>query len=113
MTSRIGAFIRGEGGFGGEPRHASAVVRPSGRPTTRSPTRPGRSRRCSTGSPGDRNPLHADPAFAPGAGFAKPILHGLCTYGVTGRALLHTLCGSDPARFAVHVRPVHPAGPAG
>ena len=33
------------------------------------------------------------------AGFPKPILHGLCTYGVTGRALLHALCGSDPARF--------------
>ena len=33
------------------------------------------------------------------AGFDRPILHGLCTYGFTGRALLHTLCGSDPARF--------------
>ena len=33
------------------------------------------------------------------AGFPRPILHGLCTYGFTGRALLHTLCGSDPARF--------------
>jgi acyl dehydratase len=32
-------------------------------------------------------------------GFDRPILHGLCTYGVTGRALLHALCGSDPARF--------------
>src|SRR5260370_289896 len=49
---------------------------------------------------GDRNPLHADPKFAARGGFARPILHGLCTYGVTGRALLHTLCGSDPARFA-------------
>ena len=48
---------------------------------------------------GDRNPLHSDPAFAKLAGFPKPILHGLCTYGVTGRALLHTLCGSDPAQF--------------
>ena len=32
-------------------------------------------------------------------GFPRPILHGLCTYGFTGRALLHSLCGSDPARF--------------
>ena len=32
-------------------------------------------------------------------GFDRPILHGLCSYGFTGRALLHTLCGSDPARF--------------
>jgi acyl dehydratase len=33
------------------------------------------------------------------AGFDRPILHGMCTYGFSGRALLHTLCGSDPARF--------------
>jgi len=32
-------------------------------------------------------------------GFDRPILHGLCTYGFTGRGLLHTLCGGDPARF--------------
>ena len=49
---------------------------------------------------GDRNPLHSDPAFAARAGFERPILHGLCTYGVTGRALLHAMAGSDPARFA-------------
>ena len=48
---------------------------------------------------GDWNPLHADPEFAKVAGFDKPILHGLCSYGFTGRALLHTLCDSDPARF--------------
>ena len=48
---------------------------------------------------GDRNPLHSDPEFARLAGFETPILHGLCTYGFTGRLLLHVLCGSDPARF--------------
>ena len=48
---------------------------------------------------GDRNPLHSDPTFAEMAGFPTPILHGLCTYGFTGRALLHTLCESDPSRF--------------
>ena len=48
---------------------------------------------------GDRNPLHSDPTFAKRAGFDRPILHGLCTYGFTGRALLHAACGSDPARF--------------
>ena len=48
---------------------------------------------------GDRNPLHSDPKFAAMAGFDRPILHGLCTYGFTGRGLLHALCGGDPALF--------------
>ena len=48
---------------------------------------------------GDRNPLHSDPKFAAMGGFDRPILHGLCSFGFTGRALLHTLCGSDPDRF--------------
>lgn len=48
---------------------------------------------------GDRNPLHSDPGFAQLAGFDRPILHGLCTYGFTGRALLDRLCDGDPSRF--------------
>ena len=48
---------------------------------------------------GDRNPLHSDPSFAALGGFDKPILHGLCTYGMTGRALLHGLCEGDASRF--------------
>ena len=48
---------------------------------------------------GDRNPLHSDPQFAALGGFDKPILHGLCTYGFTCRALLHAVCGGDPTRF--------------
>ncbi|WP_436776637.1 MaoC/PaaZ C-terminal domain-containing protein [Yinghuangia sp. YIM S09857] len=48
---------------------------------------------------GDRNPLHSDPQTAAKLGFPRPILHGLCTYGFAGRALLHALCDGDPDRF--------------
>jgi acyl dehydratase len=98
---RMGAFIRGEGGFGDSrgpdlPARVSAPERAPDEQVTY-PTRDDQALLYRLS--GDRNPLHSDPAFAALAGFPKPILHGLCTYGVTGRALLHALCGSDPARF--------------
>lgn len=99
VTSRAGIFIRGEGGFGGDRGPREPWRRPVGEPDHRVvlETRPEQALvyRLS----GDRNPLHADPKFAARGGFSRPILHGLCTYGFTGRALLHALCGSDPARF--------------
>jgi acyl dehydratase len=100
ITSRASAFIRGEGGFGGDRGPRDDWALPDREPDHRVtyPTRPEQALvyRLS----GDRNPLHSDPAFAARAGFARPILHGLCTYGVAGRALLHAMAGSDPARFA-------------
>src|SRR5207248_7844121 len=49
---------------------------------------------------GDPNPLHVDPAVAKAAGFPRPILHGLGTFGVAARAILQSFCGYDPARLA-------------
>ena len=61
---------------------------------------------------GDRNPIHVDPAAAAKAGFSRPILHGLCTYGAVGYMLIRTVCGHDPARLrSLGVRfssPVYP-----
>jgi acyl dehydratase len=48
---------------------------------------------------GDRNPIHIDPAFARMGGFDAPFMHGLCTYGIVGRAILRELCANDPAMF--------------
>jgi acyl dehydratase len=106
-------FIRGEGGFGG-PRGAQGAPGPM---PEREPdevvsysTRPDQALLYRLS--GDRNPLHSDPTFAARAGFERPILHGLCTYGFTGRAILHAMCGSDPQRFGTFAgrftRPVMP-----
>jgi acyl dehydratase len=106
FTNRTALFIRGAGGFGG-PRNpegddeSALAAEPL---PTREPdevvsyaTRDDQALLYRLS--GDRNPLHSDPTFAKRAGFDRPILHGLCTYGFTGRALLHTVCGSDPGRF--------------
>jgi acyl dehydratase len=99
VTTRSGIFIRGEGGFGGDRGTAQPWELPERPPDHKvtQQTRPEQALLYRLN--GDRNPLHADPAFAARGGFSRPILHGLCTYGITGRVLLHELCGSDPARF--------------
>ncbi len=93
--------IRGAGGFGGSPGQRPAAPEiPDSEPDSRIayPTREDQALiyRLS----GDRNPLHSDPWFAQTlAGFPKPILHGLCTYGFAGRALVAELGGGDAARI--------------
>jgi acyl dehydratase len=105
--------IRGEGGFGGRPgQRPQAQAIPEREPDARValPTRQDQALiyRLS----GDRNPLHSDPWFAQLAGFPKPILHGLCTYGVAGRALVAELGGGDAARVtAVGARFTSPVFP--
>ena len=93
-------FCRGDGGFGGPKRETLPPHKlPPRVPDTICdlPTRPEMALiyRLS----GDVNPLHAEPAFARAAGFPRPILHGLATFGVSGHALLKTFCGYDPARL--------------
>ena len=96
---RTSLFVRGEGGFGG-PRGETEPWRAPDRPADHLVTYQTRADQALLYRlSGDRNPLHSDPWLAARAGFDRPILHGLCTYGFTGRALLHAVCGSDPARF--------------
>ncbi len=99
FANTAGVFVRGAGGFGGERGPEAANKAPERAPdkTVEMKTLPIQAAiyRLS----GDRNPLHIDPAFAKMAGYDKPILHGLCTYGHVGRAVLSEYCDNDPARM--------------
>ena len=98
-TTRAGLFISGEGGWGGERGPANVWQLPErvADHVVGYDTRADQALLYRLN--GDRNPLHSDPTFAAAAGFDVPILHGLCTFGFTGRALVHALCESDPAKF--------------
>jgi acyl dehydratase len=101
FTTRFAAFIRGEGGFGESrgPEIPDPPKMPDKAPDHEVTYATRADQALIYRLNGDRNPLHSDPTIAKFAGFDRPILHGLCTYGFTGRALLHELCGSDVAKF--------------
>src|SRR5258708_22341438 len=98
VTARSGAFIRGEGRFGGERGSSEPWQRPE-RTADHQVVLATRPEQALLHRPsGDRKPARADPQVAARGGFARPVLHVPCTAGVTCRALLPTLCGSEPAR---------------
>lgn len=100
FTTRSAVFIRGEGGWGGDRGPSGAVNIPPDRAPDHCVTyETSPDQALLYRLSGDRNPLHSDPAFAALGGFDRPILHGLCSYGFTGRALLHSLCNGDAAAF--------------
>lgn len=111
-STRRSIFARGEGGFGGDRGPSTSVTTPDREPDAVIdiavlPQQALLYRMC-----GDRNPLHSDPEFAAAAGFPRPILHGLCTYGMTCKALVDhfldadaTAVGSYGARFTGVVFP--------
>jgi len=92
-------FVRSEGGFGGDRGLGSTWSRPERDPDhlVEYKTRPNQALLYRL--TGDRNPLHSDPSLAASAGYSRPILHGMCTWGFTARALLHRVADSDPAAF--------------
>ncbi len=92
-------FCRGEGGWGGDRGPSDKVEFPDRAPDHEVTYQTREDQALTYRLSGDRNPLHSDPSFAAMGGFDKPILHGLCTWGFTGRALLHALCEGDPSRF--------------
>lgn len=111
MTSTT--MLRGDGGFGGKsgPQPEPHVL-PQTAPSLMVDIKTAPNSALIYRLSGDRNPLHADPEAAAQGGFKMPILHGLCTFGVAGRAILRACCGNDPARLrSIQVRfsaPVYP-----
>ncbi|MDN3263453.1 MaoC/PaaZ C-terminal domain-containing protein [Streptomyces sp. CSDS2] len=97
-TSDARIFVRGEGGWGGDRGPSGRLDPPAGDPdrTVERPIREDQALLYRLS--GDWNPLHADPDFAKRAGFDRPILHGLCTYGMTLKAVVDTLLDGDVTR---------------
>jgi acyl dehydratase len=99
-TTRSSIFARGEGGFGGSRGPSTSVEYPDRAPdfVLETPTLPQQAllyRLC-----GDRNPLHSSPSFAAAAGFPRPILHGLCTYGIVCKTVMDGVLEGDVSRVA-------------
>jgi len=101
LTSSI--FARGDGGFGGPSEGAPTPHKvPDRTPDASLDFATKEDQALIYRLSGDRNPLHADPAIAKMAGFPRPILHGLCTYGITCRAVMAAFADMDPARIKSH-----------
>jgi len=116
VTNRFSAFIRGEGGFG----DGAGPRTPSPTPAEPPDREPDMVVDCPTLAQqallyrlcGDMNPIHADPEFARKGGFDRPILHGLCSYGIVCKAVVDNMLNGDVtsivrywARFAGVVFP--------
>jgi acyl dehydratase len=100
FTNRFSIFARGEGGFGGEPGPKATNEAPSRTPDKLVETRTLPHQALLYRLSGDPNPLHADPEFAKIGGFDRPILHGLCSYGIVCKAAVDALLDGDVTRVA-------------
>ncbi|MFS4094578.1 MaoC/PaaZ C-terminal domain-containing protein [Streptomyces sp. AF1A] len=97
-TNDAQIFVRGEGGWGGGRGPSARREAPTGEPDRTVERQIREDQALLYRLSGDYNPLHADPEFAKRAGFDRPILHGLCTYGMTLKAVVDTLLGGDVGR---------------
>ena len=92
-------FARGDGGFGGPESPKSEIFKPEGDPDFVHEIKTKPDQALIFRLSGDYNPLHSDPNFAKTAGFEKPILHGMCTYGIACRSLVESVCEGDAKRL--------------
>jgi acyl dehydratase len=99
-TCMMTAFCRADGGFGGPQRPTPAIHPiPDRAPDRLCVLRGDRRSALIYRLSGDYNPLHVDPDVAAAAGFSQPILHGLCTFGIVGQAVLKTALAYDESRL--------------
>ncbi|QGV80882.1 MaoC/PaaZ C-terminal domain-containing protein [Streptomyces ficellus] len=101
-TSDAEVYVRGEGGFGGERGPSARLELPERAPDRTVERHVREDQALLYRLSGDWNPLHADPEFAKLAGFDRPILHGLCTYGMTLKAVADTVLGGDVTRVRAY-----------
>jgi len=101
FDTRYVFFVGGSGGFGGDPGpKTEPIIPPEGvEPDFSISYQTSTNQAAFYRLNGDFNPLHIDPNFAKMAGQPKPILHGLCTYGIATRAIVYGLCDGDVSRF--------------
>jgi acyl dehydratase len=101
FDTRYVFFVVGSGGFGGAPGPKTEPINPPEgvEPDFSSSYQTSKNQAAFYRLNGDFNPLHIDPEFAKKAGQPKPILHGLCTYGIATRAIVNELCDGDVSRF--------------
>ena len=92
-------FARGDGGFGGPDSPKKEIFIPDGDPDYVSEVSTKPDQALIFRLSGDYNPLHSDPNFAKAAGFEKPILHGMCTYGIACRSLVNEICENDASKL--------------
>ena len=92
-------FARGDGGFGGPDSPKKEIFIPDGEPDYVSEVSTKPDQALIFRLSGDYNPLHSDPNFAKAAGFEKPILHGMCTYGIACRSLVDEICENDASKL--------------
>ncbi len=102
FTNRSSLFLRGEGGFGGEAGPPAANQAPDRQPDLQIESKTLEQQALLYRLSGDKNPLHADPAFAAFVGFDRPILHGLCSYGIVCKAVVDSTLEGDVGRVAAY-----------
>jgi acyl dehydratase len=100
FTNRFSLFLRGEGGFGGEPGPKAGNAAPAREPDGVVEVGLMPQQALIYRLSGDKNPLHADPEFAKLGGFDRPIVHGLCSYGVVCKAIVDHALGGDTTKVA-------------